>query len=632
MRREDLRDVFNDFKFINDKGVIFIDSNNNEKFKSYKDIYKSALKVSRLFTLNNIPEKGKVIFQIDSNELFIYAFWACIYSGVIAMPLEPIKNKESENKFKNICNTMGNVVVLTTKEIMAVVKSYEHNFNVNLISIEDYLNVNEYEIEENEINESQNKIAFVQFSSGSTGKSKGIMLTHKNLLTNIRAIQKKIELKNYDIGLSWLPLTHDMGLIGFHLTPSVMYINHVLIETRLFIYKPNLWLKYIDKYKATISCSPNFGYKFLLNYLIKKDIKDVYELSTIRLIFNGAEPISAKLIREFEEYMIKYKLKKNVVFAVYGLAEASLAVAFTECGQPLKSININKSHLSIGDKIQVEETGLSLTSVGKALKGVKIEIRDDEKELNENELGKIYISGENVCEKLLINDEEKNILDCKGFLFTGDIGFFYENELYILGRESEIIINGKNYYCIDAEEILENNLELKNQVVILPIKQAENEKDKVVAFIKSSYDHRIIECVCELKEKILVETSINLNGILFIKSIPKTTSGKIKRFQLLEDFYKNRFGEIIYFDDDNTVEDTFFSTEEVITNIFKSIYEVRVHIEEDLTKITRESIDNIIFLIQLEEYFKVKLDYNMFAKITTIRQMAESINEIKNLG
>ena len=168
--------------------------------------------------------------------------------------------------------------------------------------------------------------AFIQFSSGSTSEPKGVLLTHANVLANIRDIVATANFTDRDRSLSWMPLTHDMGLIGFHLCMLASGISHILMDTRLFSRRPLLWLKEASASGATLLSSPNFGYKHFLKVYEAKG-GDGLDLSRVRLLFNGAEPISVPLCDRFLDAMAPHGLVRHAMYPVYGLAEASLAVA-----------------------------------------------------------------------------------------------------------------------------------------------------------------------------------------------------------------------------------------------------------------------------------------------------------------
>ena len=243
-------------------------------------------------------------------------------------------------------------------------------------------------------------IAFIQFSSGSTSEPKGVILTHRNLTSNIDAIVSGIAARPDDASLSWMPLTHDMGLIGFHLTPLFEGVDHWLMPTALFVRRPGLWIAKTSEHKVSVTCSPNFGY---MHYLKSHDPAKVaaLDLSAVRIIFNGAEPISPDLCREFIAALAPVRLAANVMFPVYGLAEASLAVTFPSVGVPLAVETLARGTLGPGDIIRTMATGaddaVELVRVGRPVQGCELRIADElGNTVPPETVGRILIRGDNV--------------------------------------------------------------------------------------------------------------------------------------------------------------------------------------------------------------------------------------------
>lgn len=207
--------------------------------------------------------------------------------------------------------------------------------------------------EEGLIHEStEDDIAFIQFSSGSTGDPKGVVLKHRNLMANIDGIITSSEMSENDRLLTWLPLSHDMGIIGCHLVPTALNINQVQINTNDFTRRPNLWLEKASQHKSTLLFSPNFGYRYTLKYM-RKPLTN-YDLSHVRLIFNGAEPISVDLCEEFLSEMGQYGLDKRTMFPAYGLAEACLGVAAPNPSEDkIVKWVIDRRKMNIGDNVVV---------------------------------------------------------------------------------------------------------------------------------------------------------------------------------------------------------------------------------------------------------------------------------------
>ena len=197
-----------------------------------------------------------------------------------------------------------------------------------------------------------------------------MVLTHANLIANCRGVVEAAEFTPDDISLSWMPLTHDMGLIGFHLIMFYERVHAHLMPTELFIRRPLLWLTLASRIRATILCSPNFGYKHYLKVLGDRPVEGL-DLARVKLIFNGAEPISVELCEDFLTRLAPARLPRNAMYPVYGLAEASLAVSFPPPGAPMRTIALNRHRLGVGSAVELIDAGardaVRLVSEGRAI-------------------------------------------------------------------------------------------------------------------------------------------------------------------------------------------------------------------------------------------------------------------------
>ncbi|NHN25925.1 amino acid adenylation domain-containing protein [Flavobacterium jejuense] len=533
-------------------GITFIEGGNHEEFLSYKGLYEEALKC--LFYLQNrgIKPKDELIFQIDNNKSFIIIFWACILGGIYPVPLTVGMNDDHKKKLFNIWPILNNpYLVISSNNLKRL------NIDTNENGFENFIS---RIIDQDEINSSTEKgeifaaneddIAFIQFSSGSTGSPKGVMLTHKNLLTNIRAIGAAANYSIEDSMLSWMPLTHDMGLIGFHLNPLLYGMTHYLIPTNVFVRRPSLWLEKASEYKVTILSSPNFGYKYIMKHFSHVENKAI-DLSSIRLIYNGAEPISVSLSRLFLDTFSKYGLKSIAMCPVYGLAEASLAVAISNLEDEVIDYDFCRDHLNIGDKVLItnrDENTLSFVNVGFPINDCLLRITDDEDIVVEDEIiGHIQIKGNNVTSGYYNNDEAtQKAITADKWLRTGDLGFIKDEALYVTGRLKDIIfVNGQNFYPHDIERVAENveGIEL-NKIVAVGSYNNERQKEEIIAFVF----HRgglkeFIPIIKSLKAKVNSEMGILIDRVIPVKDIPRTTSGKLQRFKLLSDFKNGNFND-----------------------------------------------------------------------------------------
>jgi acyl-CoA synthetase (AMP-forming)/AMP-acid ligase II len=348
-----------------------------------------------------------------------------------------------------------------------------------------------------------------------------------------------------------MPLTHDMGLIGFHLTPLLNGTTHYLMRAASFVRRPLLWLDAAARLGATIISSPNFGLKHFLDRFGQTAAQPrSCDLSHIRLIFNGAEPISAELCRRFIAALAPQGLRPTTMFPVYGLAEASLAVTFPPPGRELRTIVIDADHTGIGDSIRIRPQGLAggveLVGLGTGVAGCTVRIVGETDEtLPERTVGRILIKGANVTSGYFRDPAAtRDGLRRDGWLDTGDIGFFCEGDLYVTGRVKDLIfVRGQNHYAQDIERVAREigGLESAGMAAVGLLDPATQEHE-VVLFVAShpapATDFRQIRE--EVIRHVNLVLGVRLSDVLTIDRIPRTTSGKIQRFMLAEYYRHSR--------------------------------------------------------------------------------------------
>lgn len=392
-------------------------------------------------------------------------------------------------------------------------------------------------------------LAFIQYSSGSTGDPKGVMLTHRNLVTNIASIVEGAGYTDRDSVISWMPLSHDMGLIGFHLTLLAAGVSHAIMRTELFARRPLLWLELASQRRCTVLCSPNFGFQHYLRQYAHRPPEGL-DLSSIRLIFNGAEPISAEVCRRFMRTMAPHGLKANSMFAVYGLAEATLAVAFAPRGIPMETVVVDPTRLRIGETVRQEALQggrvTELVKVGPPLPGIGVRIVDDHgATLGDGVLGLVLMRGDNVTAGYYQDPARTAaLISADGWLATGDLGFIWDGQLVIAGREKDlVIINGQNHYPHDLERIAAEVADIEaNRVAAAGVRGPASHTEELAFFVI----HRggiaeFLPKVIELRRKLMQQTGLEVSHVVPVRQIPKTSSGKLQRYALAEAFELGEF-------------------------------------------------------------------------------------------
>lgn len=543
-----------------DSGITFINED-YDKFLSYKELYKDIKGILYNLQKAGLNPGDELIIQTEDNESFIKIFWSCLLGGIIPVTLTVGKNPEHKMKVLRIWTKLKKPYIISKEKVydnlikIAEENGFEHitlEMRQRALIIENALEIKEEGIE---YSSELSQTAFIQFSSGSTGEPKGVILTHENLLTNIYAMITAWKITLEDSMLGWIPLTHDLGLIAFHLTGVLSGINQYIMPTSLFIRNPTIWMKKANQYKVTQLYSPNFGYQYFLLFY-KKDMARNWDLSYVRYIINGAEPINTKLCDEFLIHMKKYGMKQNVMVPAYGLAEGTVAVASSPVGENYMHTYIDRRYLAIGQKVkylldQKDPGAVSFVDLGHAFNGVSIRICDDENTiLKEEHIGNIQIKGKSVTAGYY-NDKEatRRVFTEDGWLITGDIGFLRNNRLVVTGRKKDIMfIYGQNYYPHDIERVVEEieGVEI-GKIAVCSVFNSKVNKEEVIVFIlykKNLEDFSQI--ALNIKKHINEQTGLKVKAVIPVKKFYKTTSGKIQRYKFAEKYTSGEFDAIMY--------------------------------------------------------------------------------------
>jgi acyl-CoA synthetase (AMP-forming)/AMP-acid ligase II len=535
-----------------DRVVTYVEGENAERRVSFGEVHARALGILHHLQSKGAQRGDKLIIFLSNNEQFLDAFWAAIAGGIVPVPLAVGISDEHRHKLLRVARKIGRPFLYTDSKNLERVQALAAEVGESELMAElksrAFLaeSISDISRQAKLYKAAPDDLAFIQFSSGSTSEPKGVMLTHGNLIANITGANLVDKYQESDVGFSWMPLTHDMGLIGFYLILFAHRSHINLMPTDLFVRRPLLWLQLASKKRATLTSSPNFGYRHFLKVLGGRRLENV-DLSCIRGIYNGAEPISVELVNEFMQTLAYTGLKHHAMYPVYGLAEACLAVAFPEHGSDYRWIRANRHKLGVGVKIEVNPADarevIELMCVGRPLPNMEVRIADDaHAPLADGHVGHILIRGPNVTRGYIADPEATAaVLGADGWLDTGDLGVFHEGGLYIAGRSKDIIfINGQNYYPHDLENIAVRapGLDL-NKVATAGVAKPGAQGEELVVFVLHRGDlPEFLPTVAAVNRLINEHTGIEVSHVIPVKRIPKTTSGKVQR-HLLEKSYSD---------------------------------------------------------------------------------------------
>ncbi|MFL6199423.1 MAG: AMP-binding protein [Thermoanaerobaculia bacterium] len=386
-------------------------------------------------------------------------------------------------------------------------------------------------------------IAFLQFTSGSTGSPKGVTLTHGNLLANLRSIGKAVSFGGEDVVVSWLPLYHDMGLIGAWMGSLYFGVPLILMSPLTFLARPSRWLWAIHRHRGTLSAAPNFAYELCVAKVEEAEI-DGLDLSSWRFALNGAEPVSPEAMRRFTERYARHGFDPRAMAPVYGLAECSLAVAFTPVGRgPVVDTVDREAFQKTGEAVPAEahtSNTLRFVSCGFPLPDHEVRIVDASgKELGERREGRLEIQGPSTTSGYYRNPEATERLIRNGWLDSGDRAYIAGGEVYITGRVKDIIIRaGRNLYPHELEEAVGEIPGIrKGCVAVFGAADPGSGTEKVVVLAetrerpKRGTTPELDRLRREIQDVAVALLGTPADDVVLAppQTVPKTSSGKIRR-------------------------------------------------------------------------------------------------------
>ncbi|KAG2784857.1 hypothetical protein PC129_g4442 [Phytophthora cactorum] len=536
---------------------------------SFEDVDRAARKVAAALQRDAHVVKGdRVMLCFPPGLDFALAFWGCLYAGVVGIPVYPPYPgtlAKDLPKFNRLVEDSGAAVVLTNTTYhlaskMATVKGYfstsRTSWPANLQwittdSLPDSL-VAQYD-EEDALSLTSNDVAFFQYSSGSTSAPKAVMISHGNLRAQLKTWES---IEPTDTMVSWLPSYHDMGLVGFIITPCVTAARCVSMSPISFIKDPALWMRTVSKYKATHVCAPNFGYALAARKTSDKQAAEM-DLSALKQTICAAEPIRRESLEAFTSKFSASGFDANTFNCGYGLAEVTLVCTGQEPPQKPTLLDVNKRVLETQRKVAVVSSKkgkkpasnevMQLVGCGKAMPTFSVAIVDPDtkKPLDELQVGEVWVQGPSVAvgywnrpeytEEMFraqfAGDKNEN----NTFLRTGDMGFLRKSELFVTGRLKDlIIIRGRNVCPQDVEASVEHAHENVRPgcTAAFSIEKGDEEALVVVAEVKNGSSQQTLEEICrEIIKTVLSEHQLKCEAIVLLrqKTIPKTTSGKIQR-------------------------------------------------------------------------------------------------------
>jgi acyl-CoA synthetase (AMP-forming)/AMP-acid ligase II len=543
--------------------IVYLEGEGAEKRLTLANLRKRALGILFHLQRTGAQPGDRLILHVASNEQFLDAYWACLYGGIVPVPVAVGISDEHKHKLLRIARQLGRPLLYTDRKLYDRLASFAATSGEpetwNALKARTFLVdvLDDISRPGTPAQVAPDRTAFIQFSSGSTSEPKGVVLTHRNILSNAEGARQAARFAPEDVSLSWMPLTHDMGLIGFHLMMMYAGTQQHLMPTDLFVRRALLWLKWCSEKRVTITCSPNFGYRHCLRALGDRTLAD-HDLAAVRLIFNGAEPISVELAEEFLDRLAPHGLRRTAMYPVYGLAEASLAVCFPEPGTLYRYITVDRRQLGVGDAARQvaadDPSALKLMCEGRPIPFTSVQLVDDAGgSVPSGTVGHLLMRGDNVTAGYFDNPAANAAaITADGWLHTGDLALELDGELYVTGRSKEIIfVNGQNYYPHDLEAVVQHEpgLEL-GKVVAAGARGPHAATDELVLFVLHRSDMAaFLPLATRAMHLVNEHAGVEVARVVPVRRVPKTTSGKLQRGALAKAYEDGEFAaEVAEFD------------------------------------------------------------------------------------
>lgn len=511
----------------------------------------AARRLRRLSSLGD-----RVLLVYSPGLQFVVNLLACMYAGTVAVPVPPPANNRNKDRLKEITASAAASVILCTKSHSKFFREFSR---ARVLS-----EINEVQggPQDHLLDVDPEALALLQYTSGSTSSPKGVMLTHANVVTNLQQMHDAFELKPDDRSLFWLPLFHDMGLIGGVLQPLFSGYHVSLLSPDSFMGNPKCWLQLISRLGITISGGPNFAYDLVVRSL-EHSPEMTADLSAWRLAFNGAERVRAETIRNFSVACKKFGFETAAFRPCFGLAEATLYVSSSRYSDDttlrIGTDDLSHGHVSPTNNEEIRST--ELVSVGMVPPECTIEIVDpgNGQRVSSENIGEIWISGPNVSASYwkqpgnvdqalsnYVSESDRN------FLRTGDLGFICRDNLYIAGRlKDTIIIRGLNYFPDDIETTIAMSHRLISPGSTAAISiEASNEERLIVIQEVSRNTSMLIrqQVAAAIRVALATEHIIAPAELILVRrgALPRTSSGKISRAACRSQYIAGLFSALPY--------------------------------------------------------------------------------------
>ena len=527
-----------------DNGVTLVGDEDREEFRSYAELYQSARRRAAGLRARGLQRGERVVIVLNTSFEFIEVFFGVMLAGGVPVPAYPPLAMSRMDTYKqllaHITNVTGTRFLVTDHLIGATLGTIYESCE----TLEEMIKVSRLDGDPEQwgtVEPSPEDAGFIQCSSGSTSAPKAVVLSHATLMANLHGIAHAFELTDEDAAVSWLPLYHDMGLIGGLLSCVAQAIPMVLLPPNLFIMDTAAWWRAISRHRATITAGPNFAYGLSIRRLDNDDLAQL-DLSCLRIALCGAEPVQSDQVQRFTKHMTPAGLDPRAFYPAYGLAESCVAVTTPIPLEGLRVDRVSRAGLSDGSSPQaipaVGKGSVECVSLGRAIPGTTVRIAGpDGEDLPDRHVGEVRVKGPSVMSGYYNDPAATAAAFCDGELLTGDLGYLVRGELHIVGRiKNMLIVRGRNYYAEDIEFAVEQVPGVrKGNAVAYGEYDERRGMDRLHIAVETRLRTPEERAGLEANIREAVSEAVGLlpDEVLTLRpgSLPKTTSGKKQRLK-----------------------------------------------------------------------------------------------------
>lgn len=519
------------------------DEHGKEEIISYGKLLETSQRVAHALQQRGMRPGDTIAIMLPTTPEFFYTFYGVLLAGCIPVPIyPPLRPHLIESYAKQEAKILQNAEVrmLITFHEAEKLSKLLRAFIPSLKSVMKASTLVDSKTKAPIYPLNSDDFGLIQYTSGSTSAPKGVLLTHQNLLANIRSYGQAIGVSSKDVAVSWAPLYHDLGLIGMWFGSLYHGVPLVLMSPLTFLTRPERWLWAIHYHRGTISGGPNFAYELAVRKIDPAQIEGL-DLSSWRLAVNGAEAIQPKTLDNFTKKFAPYGFDAKAHFPVYGLAESTVCVATSPLNRGPRIDTIQRDMLEKEGKAIVvtdktEKNTLEFVACGKPIPDHQMRVVDEQGEtLPERHVGHLQFKGPSSMQGYYGNPEATQAIFQDGWCGTGDFAYIADEEVFITGRRKDMIIKaGRNLYPAEIEELTGQVLDIRKGCVIafgVNDPQRGTEKLVIVAETLEKQPQRREKIIDAINEKVVTALDIVPDHIVLVapRTIPKTSSGKLQR-------------------------------------------------------------------------------------------------------